>query len=446
MSASSLPTTPLPHRFTRRNALYTAAILAGSMLWNNGCASKASDKLRIWSMWSGDEGKFFLDTLREFEMAHPGIQCENLGAVDDQKSVRAIVAGAPPDLLTLKDPLFLGTLAANDALEPLDSFLSDADLTEADFAPGSLSQCTINGRLYAVPYLIDVAGLLINNKVFRENGLDPQNPPRTTEELEAICKRLTKRGSDGRIERIGLRPPETLAFLTPSGAEYISPDGKTITAASKNTIAAVEAYIRIMEAQGGNEAVESFQAGFQNEQGSFNPFYLGQAAMIYSGQWNSFWISSYSPDTEVTVAPIPAPAARPERQGGMWLGGNLFCIPKGSRNRDKAMQFLLWSQTLKGQKTFANLMKGVPNIVEAQKDPTLRTGAPWKPIYAQFLDLAATPKNVHFPPMPIAGEYQTELINAVDSVRYGHSTASDALAGVESRMQRALDSYTKVRA
>ena len=432
--------------FTRKNLLSNAIAASLAYMSLTGCSSTPSDKLRIWSMWSGDEGKFFLDTLREFEKAHPGIQCENLGAVDDQKSVRAIVAGAPPDLLTLKDPLFLGTLAANDALEPLDSFLSDAGLTEADFAPGSLSQCTINGRLYAVPYLIDVAGLLINNKVFRENGLDPKSPPRTTEELELICKRVTKRGPDGRLERIGLRPPETLAFLTPSGAQYISPDGKTVTAGCKNTIDAVEAYIRIMEAQGGNEAVEAFQAGFQNEQGSFNPFYLGQAAMIYSGQWNSFWISSYSPDTEITVAPIPAPAALPERQGGMWLGGNLFCIPKGSRNRDKAMQFLLWSQTLTGQKTFANLMKGVPNILEAQKDPTLRTGAPWKPIYAQFLDLAASPKNVHFPPMPIAGEYQTELVNAVDSVRYGHESAAAALAGVQSRMQRALDSYTKGRA
>ena len=446
MNAASLPINPLTHRFSRRNAIVTAALLASGALWSNGCETKASDKLRIWSMWSGDEGKYFLDTLRAFEKAHPGIHCENLGAVDDQKSVRAIVAGAPPDLLTLKDPLFLGTLAANDALEPLDSFLSDAGLSEADFAPGSLSQCTINGRLYAMPYLIDVMGLLINNKVFRENGLDSKNPPRTTDELEVLCKKLTKRGPDGRLERIGLRPPETLAFLTPSGAQYISPDGKTVTAATKNTIDAVEAFIRIMEAQGGNEAVEAFQAGFQNEQGSFNPFYLGQAAMIYSGQWNSFWISSYSPDTEITVAPIPAPAALPERQGGMWLGGNLFCIPKGSRNRDKAMQFLLWSQTLAGQKTFANLMKGVPNILEAQKDPTLRTGAPWKPIYAQFVDLAASPKNVHFPPMPIAGEYQTELVNAVDSVRYGHQSAAAALAGVQSRMQRALDTYTKGRA
>jgi len=446
MNAASLPTTPTTTRLSRRDALITTALLTGGALWNNGCSSKVSTKLRIWSMWSGDEGKYFLETLREFEKAHPGIQCENLGAVDDQKSVRAIVAGAPPDLLTLKDPLFLGTLAANDALEPLDSFLSDAGLTEADFAPGSLSQCTINGRLYAVPYLIDVMGLLINNKVFRENGLDPKNPPRTTEELEALCKKLTKRGPDGRLERIGLRPPDTLSFLTPSGAKYISPDGKTVTAACKDTIDAVEAYISLMEAQGGNEAVEAFQAGFQNEQGSFNPFYLGQAAMVYSGQWNSFWIASYSPDTKITVAPVPAPAAHPERQGGAWLGGNLFCIPKGSRNRDKAMQFLLWSQTLKGQKTFANLMKGVPNILEAQKDPSLRTGSPWKPIYAQFLDLAASPANVHFPPMPIASEYQTELINAVDSVRYGHATALDALTGVQSRMQRALDSYTKGRA
>jgi ABC-type glycerol-3-phosphate transport system substrate-binding protein len=119
MNAASLPVNPLAHRFSRRDALHTAAILASGLLWNNGCASMTNNKLRIWSMWAGDEGKFFLDTLREFEKTYPGIQCENLGAVDDQKTVRAIVAGAPPDLLTLKDPLFLGILASNDALKPL---------------------------------------------------------------------------------------------------------------------------------------------------------------------------------------------------------------------------------------------------------------------------------------------------------------------------------------
>ena len=157
MNAASLPMNPPTTRFSRRDALITAAILASGTLWNNGCASKSGDKLRIWSMWAGDEGKYFLDTLGVFEKAHPGILCENLGAVDDQKSVRAIVAGAPPDLLTLKDPLFLGTLAANDALEPLDSFLSDAGLSEADFAPGALSQCTINGRGQVLYCSINIA-------------------------------------------------------------------------------------------------------------------------------------------------------------------------------------------------------------------------------------------------------------------------------------------------
>lgn len=442
MNAFPLHDSPLCHLLSRRQALISAAILAGGALLESGCKTAASDKLRIWSMWSGDEGRYFEQTLQAFERVHPGISSENLGAVDDQKTVRAIVAGAPPDLLTLKDPLFLGTLAANGALEPLDHILTAAGLTDDDFVPGSISQCRYNGKLYAIPYLIDVTGLLINNKVFRQLGLNPQNPPRTTEELHAICERITKRGTDGRLERIGLRPPDTLSYLTPAGARYASTDGKTITADANETIQAVESLIQLFDAQGGNEAVEAFQAGFQNEQGSFNPFYLGQAAMIYSGQWNSFWISSYAPDTDVTVAPIPAPSSLPERHGGAWLGGNLFCIPKGSRHRDQAIQFLIWSQSLQGQKTFANLMKGVPNIKEAQQDPELRTGAPWKPLYAQFLDLAASPTNVHFPPLPIASEYQTELINAVDNVRYGHSTATDALAGVQSRMQKALDGYT----
>lgn len=394
-------------------------------------------------MWSGDESKFFTETLKAFEHAHPGIHCENLGSVTDEKSVRAIVAGAPPDLLTLKDPLFLGTLAVNGALEPLDDFLEMAGLTEDDYVPGSLSQCKINGKLYAVPYLIDVIALLINKRVFREAGLNPDNPPTTIEALEDICRRLTQRGPDGRLTRIGLRPPDPLTYLIPSGAHWVGSDGQQITANTPENIAALDAYIRLMKAQGGNEAVEAFQAGFQNEQGSFNPFYLGQTAMIYSGQWNSFWIATYSLTTEIAVHPLPVLQSDSRRAGGAYLGGNLFCIPKGSRNKELALKFLLWSQTLKGQETFAQQMKGVPNIKKALQNPGLRTGAAWKPMYSEFLDLAASPSNQHFPPLQVAAEYQSEIINAVDSVRYGNGSSVDVLAGVQSRMEHAMRSYQK---
>jgi hypothetical protein len=152
MNALSLPPDPLSQRVSRRDALITGVLLASGALWNNGCATNANDKLRIWSMWPGDEGKFFIDTLREFEKAHPGVQCENLGAVDDQKSVRAIVAGAPPDLLTL-------------------NLFRYPRVKRCPEAPDSFSRCRIIEHLLALRNLVAFTAFHINNNVFRAMAL-----------------------------------------------------------------------------------------------------------------------------------------------------------------------------------------------------------------------------------------------------------------------------------
>ena len=184
----------------------TAALLALALA--AGCKnSPSSNRLRVWSMWGGDEEEVFRNVLRTYD---PTIA--NLPSVSDDKTIRALVAGAPPDLFTLKDPSALGALAANKALRPLDDLFAVAGLKDADFTPGALSQCRFRGKLYAIPYLLDCMVLLYNKKLVKE-------PPRTLEELEELCKRLTKRDSTGRITQIGLRPPEAVQLLGAAGAQ-----------------------------------------------------------------------------------------------------------------------------------------------------------------------------------------------------------------------------------
>ena len=76
-------------------------------------------EITLWSMWSGQEERNFERVLRLYEREHPGIRIRNLGAVsDDTKTIRALVAGAPPDFFTLANPAYLGALAHNHAIRP----------------------------------------------------------------------------------------------------------------------------------------------------------------------------------------------------------------------------------------------------------------------------------------------------------------------------------------
>ena len=434
-------------RRMRRKLGAWALLLAGLPTLLAGCGPGTGRRdagrvrVQVWSMWSGDEERDFEQVLDYYNRAHPGVVVENLGAVDDAKTVRAIIAADPPDLCTLAEPSYLGALAANGAVQPLDARFRASGLKEGGYTPGSLGQCRYGGHLYAVPYLLDCIALLYNKDVFRAAGLDPDRPPRTLEEMEADCRRITRRDAQGRLTRLGVRPPEAVQLLSLYGGGFLDRATGRITADNPRNLEAAAFDKGLMDAQGGYESVQSFSQGFASNMGSFNPFFLGQIGMTFSGQWNTYWAYHYSPQTHYGIAPLPFPAAHPERSGTVWLGGNLFCIPRGARHPKEAWDFLAWSQSPEGQRRFAMSLHGIPNLRASLRDPALRTGAAWRPQYGRFMDLSDSPNAAHFPPMPVATLYQNALANAVDAVRYGHRSPPQALAAVRLRVQREMNDY-----
>jgi len=171
----------------RINRLLLAISIGIAMLVLPACHRRQQEPgvvhLRAWTMWGGDEAEAFQVVVDEFNRTHPHIQVHNLAAVEDTKIIRAIVANDPPEIFTLRDPGYLGSLAGNGALLCLDDFFKQSGLRESDYAPGSLSQCRYNGKLYAMIYLMDCFALLWNKDAFREAGLNPDRPPKTLSEL-----------------------------------------------------------------------------------------------------------------------------------------------------------------------------------------------------------------------------------------------------------------------
>jgi multiple sugar transport system substrate-binding protein len=267
--------------------------------------------VRVWSMWAGDEEKVFQGVVDYYNRAQDKVYLQNLGAVSDDKILRAVTAGAPPDFFTLREPGYLAPLAANDALLPLDDWFRASGFREADFVPGALELGRYNGKLYSMPYLLDAMALFYNPDHFKRAGIPPDRPPETLEQMLDYARRLTVRERGGAIRTLGLRPPDLIYIIGAFGGQFVDPHTGAPTADHPVNLHAARYYRALIEAMGDGKAVQAFTMSFGNEQGTNNPFFLGKIAMMFNGQWNTYWFQKYAPHVPYAIAPIPYPAGKP---------------------------------------------------------------------------------------------------------------------------------------
>ena len=90
-----------------------------------------------------------------------------------------------------------------------------------------------NGRQFALPGVTDVRLFYWNKDHYREAGLDPEVPPATWDELEAVTAKVTKRDNSGRITQFGFLPyygnTWTWLYGWPNGGEFVDETGRIIT-------------------------------------------------------------------------------------------------------------------------------------------------------------------------------------------------------------------------
>jgi multiple sugar transport system substrate-binding protein len=403
-----------------------------------GCRGPAGGHGRtvveLWTGWTGREGRAFQDVVDAFNRAHPGVFVRNVSGIqDDTKTIRAVAAGVPPDLVSLWNNRYLGPLAANGALRPLDQRLAVSGIRERDFVPVALELCRYRGRLYGLPVLIDSTALFWDRAAFRDAGLDPNRPPRTPAELTRYARHLTRRGGTGRLRRIGLQPSEIIPFLYASDAPLVDGAGQ-VTVDTPAARRALAWYRETIDAMGGAADVMAFAAGFGQSQSANHPFFVGQTAMMVSGEWMPYWIERYAPALDYGIAPLPRadPSAPPTTS----IVGSSLSLPREGRHPEAAWRFACWLQTRPVQRRLAQALANLPVRRDLLADPVLVRGSRAAQGYAVLLGLSASPGARAFPNLPIANLFEAELVHARDFVAHGDKTPAEALRDVQHRLER----------
>src|SRR5262245_11526150 len=141
----------------------------------------------------------------EYQKLHPNvtIQYEPISGLNYKLAV-AFATGTASTIFTLPDFLLPAAVEVN-ALDPLPPAAwgqaSVAGVLDT-YIPRLLDFNVERGKLYAIPDQMNAHSLYINNRLFREAGLDPvKDAPKTWDEVAKLNAVLTKRQGDRIVQK-----------------------------------------------------------------------------------------------------------------------------------------------------------------------------------------------------------------------------------------------------
>ena len=217
---------------------------------------------------AGDGMQVLLDAFAE---AHPDITVvpEAVPVADAlTKTKAAVAAGSPPDV----QQLGYSKMAEAFATLPVQSIEEIAgdewDAHVDGIAPGLVSTGEADGTVKALPFTVSIPTLFYNADIFREAGLDPEEPPATIDEVEDAADAIVAAGHNGVY--FGLLDQGKSDYLTQSvidsaGGMTVDDDGEVVLDSAK----AVAGIQRIQDlttgglqpAVGIDDAVAAFSTG-----------------------------------------------------------------------------------------------------------------------------------------------------------------------------------------
>lgn len=377
-------------------------------------------ELDLWTI--DDPGEYHYVMADEFMEAHPEIKI-NVRTVQFEDMVndlaRGVASGDAPDITYIDNPE-VALFASRGLLLDLSDYIEASDVVNAeDIFPGPLSSVTYEGGIYGLPRGANTIALYYNADMYRDAGLDPDNPPSTWAELYDAAKALTK--PEENVYGLAFSAVATeegtfqfLPWLQMTGGDYNN----------VNTEGAVEA-LNMWKAfiDEGIASPDTLIRGQWDSTGTFN---AGQAAMSISGPWELPRMSSEA-DFDFRAAVLPAPSADAERASALGEGDNV--ILASSDNPDEAFMFLEF--------LMANMDRVWNEFGYLPASDVEVTDPKYPEIYAVFEESMKYARNRG--PHPEWPRISQAIQGAIQSTLTGQASAEDALADAQSRIDRVLN-------
>jgi len=222
-------------------------------------AAESKTEITYWTHEDPNRTEIENRYIQEFEKANPEVTVKRVTSPSKKMAERVLTgfaANQGPDMFNLQIEDEYAYIV-NGRLAPIDHKAAGYPSVKAiydAYLPKVLDPVTYKGKLYGLPLELTNWCLYINDRVFKDAGLNPDKDyPKTWEEMVAVSEKITIREGEI-IKRRGFdfRYPYYLVSMIPMveqfGGKLISDDGKTAIINDKAWIQ----FLEFMQAWGPN--------------------------------------------------------------------------------------------------------------------------------------------------------------------------------------------------
>ena len=400
--------------------IVTMIILSSSMIFAQGTTeSSQQDKPIKLTIWDRNQPIGEVVDLFNEEMAKQGknITAEfELIPYDQQvsKFLSALNAGTAPDIYSLdlvQFPYFISIGAFTDI-----SDVYNAMPYKKSLPTGMLPVGSKDGKIYALPYELDVSTILYNKGMFREAGLDPESPPETWDEFLVAAKALTKdTNNDGIIDQwafseLGTDAGSYMFWFMPwvwgnGGSMFDNSGNVTLNSnATKETLQFW--YDLIYKYKVAPKSSVQWTSGDR-----YNAFVAGKIAMYLGGNFNIASLRTDAPNLDIGIAFMPR---NRDANNYTFGGGNMLAITSQTENVEAAKEFIKFAyQDNVLIETYAPKMALLPR--SDLYDNKYYDEIPQMADYARILKGARTPVSLKYNQIyePILYYFQGALLDQI---------------------------------
>ncbi|MEU5217407.1 extracellular solute-binding protein [Streptomyces sp. NPDC020807] len=144
------------------------------------------------------ELKEWKEDVAEFNKTYPNVTIEGRSTpgqcLEPPRFTAMLKAKSQPDVFYTYFTDLPQVLSENGA-EDISAYVTDKSVPALkDIDPNVLGSLKQDGKLYGLPTSNYTMGLLVNRKLFKDAGLDPDAPPRTWDEVRAAAKKIAALG------------------------------------------------------------------------------------------------------------------------------------------------------------------------------------------------------------------------------------------------------------
>ena len=387
-----------------RAALLLAGVLIATACGGDGKPAPTTLRVMMTDDWTTPP---VLDAVRDFERLHP-----NVRVVVDKAPIKGMLdhvkgSASPPDVVQAH----AFAAAARGMAEPLDD-LWERSLTPSEFFPGALDDVTFAGHRFGVPLDTNALVLLYNADHFREAGLPIPRGPFSFPQLEEVARALTN--DSHRALALGTSTWQTFGWISANGGEYvrIEADGRPQFLLDSPPVVGAISFLAGLVEKG---LAFPPRAADTHSSDVFALFESQRTSMYTSGAWDIAKLRTTQPNVDYRAMPMPT--GMTGTNDGSAMGGSSLFVPRGSRHRQLAFDFMTHLISDRYALRLAREQGRLPVRSRVYADPFFDD-----PVLRVVLDQLRTARPERIDSFPDAGKH---LATAVDQVlRQGHDPVS----------------------